>query len=193
MWEFKKAVFKTSSEEIFNQFTMNYDNTCQSACDLISYGFAFSSPGRDSSGLACSQTSFPLILWASANTISMEMQMYTNPSLTTKVGSGNLWYQYGIDGIAYRINNDGKIAEFFNCTVCSFNSPIVLKYSTVQANACSALNSATYFTFDNANYATTDGLFTNNDCTGAASVGYYSNGVITRHWNGTNFATPVGC
>jgi hypothetical protein len=78
-------------------------------------------------------------------------------------------------------------------STCNFTSPIILTYSIIQGDACSASNATTYFTFDNANYATTDKLYTNNDCTGIAPNGYYANGTIVRYWNGTNLATPVGC
>lgn len=84
---------------------------------VTSYSFAFSSPGRSSASLACAQVSFPLTLWASSNSISMGMQMYTSSDLSTPFGSGNLWYQYGIDGISYRIDNSGQIAEAVNCAL----------------------------------------------------------------------------
>ena len=78
--------------------------------------------------------------------------------------------------------------------VCNATSSILLSYSPLSAsNACSAGNETTYFTFDGSNFTTTDLLYTNNNCTGVAPNGYYSNGTIVRYWNGSNLATPTGC
>jgi hypothetical protein len=78
----------------------------------------FSSLGRTSSGLACNEIAFPLTLYTVGNVIALDLgvQLYTNPNLTIKVGSGNLWYQLGIEGISYRIDNNGIIAEVVNCS-----------------------------------------------------------------------------
>ena len=81
----------------------------------VSYGFGFSNPGRSSSSLACSQTSFTNTFYAATSTLGIGTQLYTNSSLTTPVGSGNLWYKYGIEGISYRIDNTGKVADSAEC------------------------------------------------------------------------------
>jgi hypothetical protein len=85
------------------------------AAQPTSYAFRFSSPGRTSSSLACSQTTFPLALYASDKFLNVGTKMYTSPSLSSPVGSGNLWYQNGIDAISYLIDNVGVIAEIKNC------------------------------------------------------------------------------
>ena len=90
------------------------DNTNCCPPPIISYSFLFSN-SRTSGSIACSQTSFPLKLYAASATIAIGTQMYVNPELSTAVGSGNLWYKSGAQGIVYRIDNTGKIAETFNC------------------------------------------------------------------------------
>ena len=82
-----------------------------------SYLWRFSSPGRSSSGLACAQIDFPLSLYTVVNVLEYGVQMYINPDLTTEVGSGNLWYQEGIDGVSYRIDDLGQIAEITVCGI----------------------------------------------------------------------------
>jgi hypothetical protein len=94
-------------------FTPNYNNT--TCVPSLPFGFLFSSPGRSSSGLACTQVSFPLTLYANVNILDLGVQMYLNPDLTLLFGSGNLWYQLGIDGVSYRIDNSGQIAEIVSC------------------------------------------------------------------------------
>jgi hypothetical protein len=78
-------------------------------------------------------------------------------------------------------------------TICLNNQPISLRYHLSSGALSCSQSPSTYYTFDNTNYTTTDKLFTNNNCTGVAPVGYYSNGSIFRYWNGTNLGTPSGC
>jgi hypothetical protein len=78
-------------------------------------------------------------------------------------------------------------------TPCAVNQPILLRYHPSSGALSCSQSPSTYYTFDNTNYATTDRLFTNNNCTGVAIDGYYSNGIIVRYWNGTNLGAPVGC
>jgi hypothetical protein len=84
----------------------------------------FSSPGRNSSQLACGNTNFTNVFYTNyqtGNVPAMGSQMYVNNTLTTKVGSGNSWYslQEALidgDGMSYRIDNSGILAEFKSCT-----------------------------------------------------------------------------
>jgi hypothetical protein len=88
------------------------------ACEsepITSHSFLLSSPGRTSSSLACVQMSFPLTFYAADTFLQVGTQMYTNANLSTKVGSGDLWYKEGINGISYRIGNGGIITEIINC------------------------------------------------------------------------------
>ena len=97
------------------------------SCTPSSYAFQFSNPGRTSASLACAQTSFTNTFYATTSTLGIGTQLYTNPSLTTPVGSDNLWYQYGVEGISYRIDNSGKTAEG---TVCAGQTePAIRTYS----------------------------------------------------------------
>jgi hypothetical protein len=96
--------------------TPNWNDNIE-CCVVIptGYEFRFSNPGRTSSSLACAQTSFTNKFYAATSTLGIGTQLYTSASLTTPVGSGNLWYQLGIDGISYRIDNTGKVAEIIPC------------------------------------------------------------------------------
>jgi hypothetical protein len=81
---------------------------------------------------------------------------------------------------------------------CNITSPIKLSYSGDSgAIACSLydVNTApTYYTFNNASFATTDQLNETPLCTRRAGVGYYSDGIISRYFNANgNFGTPVAC
>jgi hypothetical protein len=81
----------------------------------VSYSWFFTNPGRESFSLTCPMTSFDLTLYTSVSVLDIGVQMYLSPSLSTPVGSGNLWYKEGIDGNSFRIDNDGKIAEINTC------------------------------------------------------------------------------
>jgi len=85
------------------------------SCTPSSYTFQFSDPGRTSASLACAQTSFTNTFYATTSTLGIGTQMYLDPNLTSTVGSGNLWYQFGIDGVSYLIDNSGKISQISNC------------------------------------------------------------------------------
>jgi uncharacterized protein YjbI with pentapeptide repeats len=107
-----------------NATAYKIDNTGKiteiSSCSPSVYSFQFSDPGRTSASLACSQTSFTNTFYAATSNLGIGTQLYLNSTLTTPVGSGNLWYQYGIDGISYRIDNSGKVAE---ATTCGTQTP----------------------------------------------------------------------
>ncbi|MFV5702186.1 hypothetical protein ACM55F_09970 [Flavobacterium sp. XS2P12] len=111
------ATIATSDQTITHQSYWSMIANCTVTTPVVSYSFGFSSPGRSSSSLSCAQTAFPLMLYAAVNTLDLGVQLFINSDLSTPVGSGNLWYQYGIDGISYRIDNGGFIAEAVNCVV----------------------------------------------------------------------------
>jgi hypothetical protein len=85
------------------------------AAQPTSYAFRFSSPGRTSSSLACSQTTFNLTFYAANQFLNEGTQMYTSADLRTKVGSGDLWYRDSNEELSYRIDNSGVIADIKNC------------------------------------------------------------------------------
>ncbi|MFH6994551.1 leucine-rich repeat domain-containing protein [Flavobacterium sp. FlaQc-48] len=82
----------------------------------IGYAFRFSSPGRPTSSEVCSQTGFPDTFYAASSSLGIGTQLYLDQNLKTRVGSGNLWRKEGINGLTYRIDNDGKVAETSSCT-----------------------------------------------------------------------------
>ncbi|PXY41171.1 hypothetical protein DMB65_09460 [Flavobacterium cheongpyeongense] len=98
-------------------------STCGTSGSGSGYAFQFSNPGRTSASLACAQTSFTNTFYAATSSLGIGTQMYTSSSLTTMVGSGNLWYQFGIDGVSYLIDNSGKISQISNCGETP-NSPV---------------------------------------------------------------------
>lgn len=123
------------------------------ATPKVSHSFSFSSPGRTSSSLACAQTSFSLTFYAVDTFLQVGTQMYTNVDLTTKVGSGDLWYQLGIDGISYRIGNDGIIAEVVNCAPPS-SSPTTVSYHSLGGNPPAYVEGQDSEGFEDAGYVT---------------------------------------
>lgn len=90
-------------------------NDNQNCCQATSRAYRFSSPGRDSAGEACSAKTFPDTFYAASTSLGIGTQLYLDPELKNKVGSGNTWRQEGIDGYTIRIANDGTVAEFSNC------------------------------------------------------------------------------
>jgi hypothetical protein len=79
------------------------------------YSYNVSSPGRESSGLACAETTFELTVYSDLYPLDFGHTVYTNTGLTAEFVGGNLWYLWGIEGTAYQIGNDGVITAFFNC------------------------------------------------------------------------------
>lgn len=90
-------------------------NDNQNCCQATSRAYRFSSPGRDSAGEACSAKTFPDTFYAASTSLGIGTQLYLDPELKNRVGSGNSWRQEGIDGYTIRIANDGTVAEFSNC------------------------------------------------------------------------------
>ncbi|KAF2343093.1 hypothetical protein [Flavobacterium tistrianum] len=90
-------------------------NDNQNCCQATSRAYRFSSPGRDSASEACSAITFPDTFYAASTSLGIGTQLYLDPELKNKVGSGNTWRQEGIDGYTIRIANDGTVAEFSNC------------------------------------------------------------------------------
>ena len=79
------------------------------------YSYNVSSPGRESSGLACAETTFELTVYSDLFPLDFGHTVYTDTGLTALFVGGNLWYLWGIEGTAYQIGNDGVITAFFNC------------------------------------------------------------------------------
>jgi hypothetical protein len=79
------------------------------------YSYNVSLPGRESSGLACAETTFELTVYSDLYPLDFGHTVYTNTGLTALFVGGNLWYLWGIEGTAYQIGNDGVITAFFNC------------------------------------------------------------------------------
>jgi hypothetical protein len=94
-------------------------------------------------------------------------------------------------------NVEGPLVIEFNTNApppeCNYNEPILLGYHPSSGELACVQSQSTYYTFDNTNYATTDKLYTNDNCTGIAPTGYYSNGVIVRYWSGANLNAAIGC
>ncbi len=84
----------------------------------------FSNPGRMNSSLACNNTNFTNVFYTdyqAGGVPAMGSQLYTNSEKTNKVGSGNMWHslQQALidgDGSAYRIDDNGILAEYQPCT-----------------------------------------------------------------------------
>ncbi|WP_281635415.1 beta strand repeat-containing protein [Flavobacterium marginilacus] len=117
-------------------------NDNHDCCPIIprSYEFQFSNPGRTSTSLACSQTSFTNKFYAATSILGIGTQMYLNADLTTPVVSGDLWYQLGIDGVSYRIDYVGRITETYSCSTPPVSSSNAFQFSysdTTAALACS--------------------------------------------------------
>jgi len=98
---------------VLNQTVAWNDN--QNCCQATSRAYRFSSPGRDSASEACSAITFPDTFYAASTSLGIGTQLYLDPELKTKVGSGNTWRQEGIDGLVIRIANDGTVAQFDDC------------------------------------------------------------------------------
>jgi len=79
------------------------------------YSFNVSSPGGESSGLACAEIEFGFTVYSDLYPLDFGHTVYTNTGLTAELVGGNLWYLWGIEGTAYQIGNDGVITAFFNC------------------------------------------------------------------------------
>lgn len=90
-------------------------NDNQNCCQATSRAYRFSSPGRDSASEACSAITFPDTFYAASTSLGIGTQLYLDPELKNKVGSGNTWRQEGIDGQTIRIANDGTVAQFDDC------------------------------------------------------------------------------
>ena len=84
-------------------------------CDISVFSYNVSFPGRESSGLACAETTFELTLYSDLFPLDFGHTVYTNIELTAEFVGGGLWYLWGIEGTAYQIGNDGVITAFFNC------------------------------------------------------------------------------
>jgi hypothetical protein len=79
------------------------------------YTYLFSSPGRTSSAQACAEMSFTHTMYSSSLQLDFGQVLHNNYQLSSPVGGGDLWYQYGVDGISYQINNSGVIIGVANC------------------------------------------------------------------------------
>lgn len=81
--------------------------------------YHFSSPGRNSSALACNQNSFPTTIYSSSFPLDYGAEVWLDTSLTTPFNGGGLWYKEGIDGVAFRIGDispdSNIINDFYNC------------------------------------------------------------------------------
>jgi hypothetical protein len=82
----------------------------------ISYPFQFSSEGKNSSELACTETDFPLKFYAASPSLGINSELFLNEGLSQPVANGDLWYQLSINRISYRIDNSGKVAEIKTCS-----------------------------------------------------------------------------
>ena len=80
------------------------------------YAFDMSSPGRASSGLACAETGpFTYTIFSDLYPLDYGHTVYTASDLLTPIVGGDLWYLWGIEGTAYKIDNSGLITDFFVC------------------------------------------------------------------------------
>lgn len=82
----------------------------------------FSSPGRNSSSLACDNTTFTNTFYSEfvGGTLpAMGSTMYLNSSLSTPVGGGDLWFNlqeaFADIPTSYQINSSGQLIDFANC------------------------------------------------------------------------------
>jgi hypothetical protein len=109
----------TSSSSSSTTTTTSSSSTTTTTTTLAPsfYAYMTSDPGRASSGLACSQITFPNTFYAAqpSELLGIGTQMYLDSSLSTPVGPGNLWYLFVDSGIAYRIDDAGQIAESVTC------------------------------------------------------------------------------
>jgi Leucine-rich repeat (LRR) protein len=90
---------------------------CGSSSSGTAYAYGVSSPGRDSSGLACSQTNFPNTFYAATSSLGIGSQMYNDSSLTSKMGGGDVWYKCHDPDVfyAFKLGNGGIITAIVTC------------------------------------------------------------------------------
>jgi hypothetical protein len=123
----------------------------------------FSSLGKNSPQLACGDTNFTNIFYTTyqtGNVPAMGSQMFIDSGLTTKVGSGDLWYNlqeaYSDDPTAYRINNSGILIESYLCS-----TPECMTYrigsSSIDGNAVIVTYIDCYFKEERQAYVPVDG------------------------------------
>ena len=84
----KKLIFKTQTDQI------------------TSFSFNFST-AKASVGLACGETTFPLLLYSPDSIIVLFSRLYTDSGLSTLFLGGNNWYKMGTK--AYQISNIGEV------------------------------------------------------------------------------------
>jgi 20S proteasome alpha/beta subunit len=85
----------------------NANGTC-------SYNYQFSSPGKNSSSSACSETSHPVIFYSTSSTLGIGTQVYLDSNLATPVLGNNLWYKSSVGNFSYRVDNN-RIVEMVEC------------------------------------------------------------------------------
>lgn len=80
------------------------------------YAFDLSSPGQSSSGLACADVGpYSFTVYSDLYPLDFGHTVYVDSGLSTPVVGGDLWYNWGIEGTAYQVDNTGVITAFFNC------------------------------------------------------------------------------
>ncbi|WP_281309719.1 leucine-rich repeat domain-containing protein [Flavobacterium flavigenum] len=92
-------------------------SSCSTSGPGSGYAYQVSGPGRNSSGLACSQTTFPNTYYAATSSLGIGSQMYTSSSLTTKLGGGDVWYKCLDPDVfyAFKVGTGGIVTEIVTC------------------------------------------------------------------------------
>ena len=68
-------------------------------------------PGRSSSSLACNEIIFPVVVYSDVYPIDLGSSIFNDISLSIPFNGDNLWYQDGIQGVAFKIDNGIIIAH----------------------------------------------------------------------------------
>jgi hypothetical protein len=79
---------------------------------------------------------------------------------------------------------------------CTATNIVALSYSVADgATACSFYPGTTvnYYLDNTALGSSGDEFWTTVGCTGVPTIGYYSDGNVSRYWGGVNWNAPVGC
>lgn len=124
--------------------------TPKTTTPVVNYPFQFSTTGQSSSLSACSETLFPLKIYAATNTLSISTQLFTSSDLKTAFTGNTLWFKNGKS--AYKIDDSGKIIEINTCNVSNYTEFLFTNAKSSASNVCGLT------TFNNKYYASSSTL-----------------------------------
>lgn len=99
--------------------------TPKATTPVVNYPFQFSATGHSTSSEACSETLFPLKIYAATSSFTINTQFFTNSDLKTPFVGNALWFKN--QEHTYKIDSNGKITEINSCSASACQTRFLLE------------------------------------------------------------------